>query len=107
MTAFGEAKISDDDVVIMEEDVSEFEVSVHDFVFVEFLEAVHDLHEEIDAFLFAEEVIFFYMVFDVSVVAVVEDEVVVVCGLEVLEEMEDVWVLEFGHDRHFGVEELS
>ena len=46
VACLGEAEVSDDDVVLVEKDVREFEVSVHDFVLMENLEAVHDLLEE-------------------------------------------------------------
>ena len=80
---FGEAEVGYfDDAVVLEE-VGEFEIAVHDFVFNESLEGMEDLDEVFDGlgeFLLALEVCA-----QVALVAELEDEVDVVDGF--LDEM--------------------
>lgn len=104
---FGEAEVSDDDLVIIEENICQLKVSMHNLVFVKFLESVHYLFEEVHTLLLSKALIFLHVVLQISVVAVVDDQVIVVSGLEVLIEMEDVRVLDLAHHSHLCVEELS
>jgi hypothetical protein len=40
----GEAKIANDDLVVLKKNIGELDISVHDFVLVQNPEPVHDLH---------------------------------------------------------------
>lgn len=102
---FGEAEVTDDDYVIMEEDIGELEVSMHNLVAVETLEATHNLLEEVDGPLFLQELVGLVsaVVFEIAVIAVLDYEVVVVSALEELEEMHDVGVVDHVHDTYLGL----
>lgn len=105
IASFGETEVSDDNIILVQKDVCEFEVSMHHFVFVEDFEAVHDLLQEEDRLFFRDQVfgLFAEELFEVSVFAVVDDEVVVVGWLHVLVEVHDVGVFDAVHDGHLVV----
>lgn len=90
---FREAEISDFDFAIVHEDVSQFEVSMHDLVLVEGLEGVEDLEEELDGFLLGERLVLLEVLGEVALVAVLQDEVEVVGGLLDVVELDDISVI--------------
>lgn len=103
----GESEISDDDTVIIQENVGQFEISMHNLVLVEFLESIHNLHQEINTLLFSETLVLLNVILNISIVAVVNNEVVIVSGLKIFVEMKNIWMLNFAHDSHFRVEKSS
>lgn len=104
-----EAEVSDDDLSVVHEDVRELEVAVHDLLSPEHFEAFHDLPQELHGFAFGEDVVFFllHVAFEVASVAELQHHVVVVVGLEELEEVQDVWVVDFVHDVDLLVEQRA
>lgn len=70
---------------------------------VELLEAIHDLHQEVDTLLLPEDLVLLHVILKVSIVAVVNDQIIVVCCFKVFVKMKDIWVFDFTHDSHFCV----
>ena len=103
----GKTEISNDDGIVIEEDVSQLKISMHNLVLVEFLESIHNLHQKVDRFLFTETLVLLNVVLKITVVAVINDQVVIVCGLKVFVKMENIWMLDFTHDSHFCIEKSS
>ena len=83
---FGEAEVGYFDGAVVLEDVGEFEIAVHDFVFNESLEGVEDLDEVFDGLVLLQE---FLLALEV---AELEDEVDVVDGFLDVEQLDDVVV---------------
>ena len=78
MATLSESEITNNDGIVVQENVSQFEVSVHDLILVEDLEAVHDLLQVVNSLLVGE------VAFKVSIVAVLHDQVIVIAGLQEL-----------------------
>lgn len=74
----GKAEVGDLDVAVVEQDVGELEVAVHDLVLDEGLEGVEDLAEVLDDFVLRQESFLAHLGEHVAAVAVLEHEVVVV-----------------------------
>lgn len=77
----GEPEIGDLDVAVVEEDVGELEVAVHDLVLDEGLEGVEDLAEVLDDLVLRQQSLPAHLGQHVAPVAVLQHEVVVVRGL--------------------------
>ncbi len=77
----------------MHENVGQFEVPMHDFVFDEGLEGTEDLDKELDGFLFWEGLIFFEVLAQISLVAVLQDEVKVIGSLLDVIQLDDASVV--------------
>ena len=94
------AEVSNHDSVIVQEQIGQLEVSVHHLVLVEHLEAIHDLLQEEDTLLLREMSVGLLgeVVFEVAFVAVVDHQVVSVFGLQVVEEVHHIRVVDRVHD---------
>ena len=99
-----ETEVTNDYTVVVEEDIRQLEISVHNLMLVKFLEPVHDLHEEVDTLLLSQTLVLLNVVLDVSIVTVVNHQVVVVGRFQVFVQVKDVRMLNFTHDSHFRVE---
>lgn len=108
MATFCETEIPNNHCVIIKENICEFEVSVHDLVFVQHLESIHDLFEVVDGFLLIDQVfrLLGEVPLEIPVVAILHDKVVVVAGLQELEEMHDVRVIYVIHHCHLSLQKF-
>ena len=57
---------------------------MHDLVFMKLPKTIQNLHQKIDCLVFSQVAVFFEVFFKVSIVAVLDDQVVVVLGLHEL-----------------------
>lgn len=88
-----EAEICDFGDSVVAEDIGEFEISVQDLVVEEVVEPIDDFAENLDGFFLCEVFSFLDVGVEVAVVAVLEDEVVIVGGLLHIVEFDDVVAL--------------
>jgi hypothetical protein len=72
------------------QDVSQLEIPVDDIVFIQMMEAVNELTHHANRFILDEVLFFFEVGVKISVIAVLEDEVVIVIGLFHIVELDDV-----------------
>lgn len=104
MPTLCKTEIADNHSVIIQEYVSQFKISMHDFVLVQHLESVHDLLQVVYGFLFIDQIfwLLWEIPFKVSIVTVLHNQIVVVAGLKELKEMHDVRVVDVVHHSHLG-----
>lgn len=90
---FSESEISDFDVSIMFENIGEFKISVHDFIFDKCFESIENLYEEFDCLILSQILLFFLVLHEISFIAVFKDEVEIIgCLLDVIE-FYDVFII--------------
>lgn len=106
--AFRETEVADHHCVVVQEEVRQLEVTVHHLVLVQHLEAVHDLLQEEDRLLLREVTVglLSQVVFEVTLVAVVDHQVVSVLGLQVVKKVHHIRVVDRVHDAYFVLEQL-
>lgn len=77
----------------MHENVGQLEIPVHDFVLDQGLERVEDLDEELDCLLLVESFLFFQVGWEVTLIAILKDQIKVVrCLLDIIQ-FDDVAVV--------------
>ena len=74
----------------MFEDVGQFKIAMHDFIFDEGLEGMQNLDEVLDSLIFGEFLLVLEVCAQIALIAVLEDQVDVVGGLLDVEELDDV-----------------
>lgn len=109
LAGLSEAEVADDDGFVVDEDVGELEVSVHDVVLAQLHESIHNLLHNFDRLGFPEVLDFVLLEIrlEVALVAVLDDKIEVVFGLHVVEQVHHVGVGDFVHDLHLCVEQLE
>lgn len=96
-----EAEICDLDHSIVQQDVGGLQVSVQNIVLEETLEPIQDLGEDMQGFLFCENLLLLDNVFKRAAVAVFVDKIDIVLGSEHFYELDDVDVADFGQRLYF------
>ena len=90
----------------MSEDIGQFEIPVEDFVFVEVVETVDALAEDLNGFLLCEEPSFLDIGVEITFVAKLENEIVVIAGFLHIVQFDDVVALTAFEDFDLALEEL-
>ena len=88
-----EAKVGNLDIALVQQDVGQLEVPVHNLVVDQALEAVEDLAEEHDGSLNRQGPLLLHLRQEVAPVTILQHEVVVVGGLFEGEQLDDVRVV--------------
>ena len=104
---FGKTEIRDFDVLVVEQNVGQFEIAVHDFVLADFSEALQNLQKEIHGLLFRKSLLLLQEVLQVSLVAVLQHQVDVVLGLFDVDEFDDEGAVQDLQDFDFALQELE
>ena len=65
----------------MHEDISQFKISMHYFIFDDCFEGIEDLYEELDSLFFRDGFIFFKILLKISLIAILKNEVEIICCL--------------------------
>ncbi len=103
---FGEAKVSNFDIVVMEQDVGKLEIAMHDFMFNEGLEASENLAKIPDNRMLIDTFKLFDFAEHVTAITVLKNEIVVVGGFFEGIEFHDVGIVASFEDFNFVFEQL-
>ena len=90
----------------MPENIGQFQIPVEDLVFVEVMEAVDALAENLDGLFLGEEPPFLDVGIEITFVAELEDEVVVIAGFLHIVQFDDVVAFAALEDFDLALEEL-
>ena len=103
---FAEAEIGDFGDSIVPEDIGQFQIPVEDLIFVEVVETVDALAENLNGLLLGEEPSFLDVGIEITFVAKLEDEVVVIAGFLHIVQFDDVVAFAALEDFDLALEEL-
>lgn len=104
---FGKPKVSNFDDAVVLEDVSEFEVPVHNFGFDESLKGVEDLNKVLEGFFLGELFLGLESSHEVSFVAVLQDQVDVVDCFFNVDEPDDIVILAAAEHLNLVIEQFG
>lgn len=108
VSAFGKSKISNNDGIIVEENVGQFKVPMHDFIPMQHLEPIHNLLQVVNGLLLIDQSVFLLceMTLKVAIVAILHDKVIIIAWFEKLEEVHNVGMVDVVHNSDFGLQQL-
>lgn len=103
---FSKAKISNFNDSVVFENIGEFKIAVHDFIFDEGLKSVKNLNKILDCFFFGDVFLIFQVRSQVALVTILQNEVNVINSLLDVDESNDVIVSTRFEHLDFVIEKL-
>lgn len=90
----------------MHEDICEFEVSVHYFVFSKCFECVENLYQKLNGFFFIDSFVFLEILREVSFVAILKYEIEIVSSFFDIIQLDNVLIVAGPQDFDFVLQQL-
>lgn len=64
------------------------------------LKTIHDLFQKINGFFFRQFFMFFHIVFHISIIAKLQNKIMIFLRFEILIKMHDIWMFYFNHNSY-------
>lgn len=100
-----EPKIADHNLIVFHEQIGQFNISMHYFILMKDSKTIHYLHKVVGRFTFTEFSHLFEVLFEITIIAILNDQVIIIWSFHKFEQMHDVGVIDCWHYTHFGLKE--
>lgn len=90
----------------MPENIGKFQISVYDIMFVEMMEPVNEFAHDADGLIFDKIAFFLEIGIEISIIAVLQNQVIIIAGLFHIVEFDNVGTLATFQNLDLAFEEL-